>query len=291
MKVPVTILVMFIAASPAFGDCAFPKNDVEKENCRTDGVVPPSQWDILTAATWETARNGDLSIQGFATDISVNVGNAIQFKVKTPAAAYRLDIYRMGYYGGQGARLVTTIASSAPLPQVQPACLPDPDTTTKLVDCGNWAVSASWAVPVDAVSGIYFARLVRADTGGASHIFFIVRNDTKRSDLVFQTSDATWQAYNSYTANLYGCNGNTDITCRAFKVSYNRPSYTRQFNPNSWVFNAEYPMVRWLEANGYDVSYVSEVDIARYPNQLAGRKVFLSVGHNEYVSGEERANL
>ena len=62
-------------------------------------------------------------------------------------------------------------------------------------------MSGSWAVPATATSGIYFAKLVRLDTGGASHIVFIVRNDASTSDLVFQTSDTTWQAYNNYGGN------------------------------------------------------------------------------------------
>ena len=52
------------------------------------------------------------------------------------------------------------------------------------------------------MSGIYFAKLVRTDgTGGSSHIFFVVRNDASHSDLLFQTSDTTWQAYNDYGGN------------------------------------------------------------------------------------------
>src|SRR4051794_18684121 len=82
------------------------------------------------------------------------------------------------------------------LPQSQPACLTD--STTRLLDCGNWAISASWAVPSTAVSGIYFALLTRSDTGGKSQIFFVVRNDGSHSDLLFQTSDESWQAYNPY---------------------------------------------------------------------------------------------
>ena len=57
-------------------------------------------------------------------------------------------------------------------------------------------MSASWNVPADATSGIYFAKLVREDAAGSSHVFFIVRDDDGRSDLLFQTSDTTWQAYN-----------------------------------------------------------------------------------------------
>ena len=51
---------------------------------------------------------------------------------------------------------------------------------------------------------------------------------------------------------------------RAYKVSYNRPFNTRGgINGQDWVFNAEYPMVRWLEANGYNVSYFTGVDSDR----------------------------
>ena len=105
----------------------------------------------------------------------------------------------MGYYGGFGARKIATVTPSATLPQNQPACLTN--ATTGLIDCGNWAVSASWAVPSTAVSGIYFARVNRLDTGGASHIVFVVRDDSSHSDLLFQTSDTTWQAYNQYGGN------------------------------------------------------------------------------------------
>ena len=152
---------------------------------------PASEWDVTGGGA------GDPNLQGFATDISVNQGETVHFKIDTPYSAYHLDIYRMGYYGGDGARKVATVTPSASLPQTQPPCLDDP--TTGLTDCGNWAESASWAVPADAVSGIYFAKLVR--DGGASdgsHIFFIVRDDEGHSNLLFQTQDTTWEAYNQY---------------------------------------------------------------------------------------------
>ena len=83
----------------------------------------------------------------------------------TATRQWRLEIYRMGYYGGNGARLVATVNPSVPLPQVQPACFTD--SATGLVDCGNWALSASWTVPANATSGIYFAKAIRTDTGGS----------------------------------------------------------------------------------------------------------------------------
>lgn len=257
--------------------CSTGGNTIVCENGKPGN--PPSEWDIGGA--------GDPGIQGFATDISVNRGGTISFKVDTNATNYRFDIYRMGYYGGMGARKVATLTPSATLPQSQPSCLND--AATGLIDCGNWAVSGSWTVPASAASGIYFAKLVRPDTGGSSHVVFVVRDDASTSDLLFQTSDTTWQAYNNYGGNsLY----TGSPAGRAYKVSYNRPFNTRAVDGGQdWVFNAEYPMVRWLESNGYDVSYSTGVDSDRFGNLIRNHKTFLSVGHDEYWSGPQRANV
>lgn len=271
--------VSTIPAAPAAGSCAAPANTIMAENCLTGS--PASQWDVM--------NGGDSSIQGFATDISVNRGQTVNFKIDTLSTNYRLDIYRMGYYGGNGARQVTSLSPSVTLPQTQPACLNDP--ATGLNDCGNWAVSASWTVPITSTAGIYFARLTRLDTTGANHIFFIVRDDSSHSDLLFQTSDTTWQAYNEYGGNSLYAGGPGTNPGRAYKVSYNRPFTTRQTGWQDFFFNSEYPMVRWLESNGYDVSYISGIDTDRFGSLLLNHKVFMSVGHDEYWSGQQRTNV
>ncbi|MDI2130222.1 DUF4082 domain-containing protein [Yinghuangia seranimata] len=239
-------------------------------------------------STWDVSGSGTSSIQGFATEISVNVGETVHFKVKTPATGYRLDIYRLGYYGGNGARKITSVNPSVALPQNQPACNSD-DNTTGLYDCSNWAESASWAVPAGSVSGYYIAKLVRTDaTAGSSHIAFIVRDDASHSKMFMQASDTTWQAYNAYGGNdLYV----GQPAGRAYKVSYNRPFTTRGDNPEDWLFNAEYPMVRFLERNGYDVTYTTDTDSARRGQLIKNHQLFMSVGHDEYWSGEQRANV
>ena len=260
-------------APSAHASCAVPGNEIEAENCLPG--TPQNQWDV--------SGMGDSSIQGFATEISVPQGGTVHFKIDTDAASYQLEIYRMGYYGGDGARLVATVAHNGA--QTQPAC--QGEASTGLTDCGNWAESASWAVPATAVSGIYFAKVVRSN-GGASHIVFVVRDDDGNSDLLFQTSDTTWQAYNQFGGNsLYVGNP----VGRAYKVSYNRPFTTRGTGAEDWVFNAEYPMVRWLERNGYDVSYFTGVDTDARGAELLEHKGFLSVGHDEYWSGTQRANV
>ncbi|MGJ7442278.1 DUF4082 domain-containing protein [Aquipuribacter sp. MA13-6] len=276
LAVLASTMVVASGASAAAEACAAGQNTVACENSKPGS--PSSEWDIAGA--------GDESIQGFSTDISVDLGHRVDFKIDTDASAYTIDVYRLGWYDGDGARKVATLTPSAPLPQQQPACASDPSTL--LYDCGTWAVSASWDVPSDAVSGVYVARPARADTGGASHIPFVVRDSTSTSDIVFQTSDTTWHAYNRYGgANLYnGANG------RAVKVSYNRPITTRgDVEGRDYLFANEYPMIRFLERNGYDMSYISGIDTDRHGDLLTNHRTFLSVGHDEYWSGAQRANV
>ena len=111
----------------------------------------------------------------------------------------------------------------------------------------------------------------------------MVRNDSRSSDIVFQTSDTTWQAYNDWGgASFYG-------QARASAISYNRP-FTSTF-PHS-PLGPEFAAIQWLERNGYDVAYISGVDTAdRNGAALLNHDVFLSVGHDEYWSGEQRANV
>jgi hypothetical protein len=282
-----TLLVGFGYANVAFAatQCGSPQNAIVAENCLTGN--PASEWDI------SPNNAGDPTIQGFATDISVNQGGTIAFKINTNAKAYTINIYRLGYYGGMGARKVATITPSVPLPQTQPACLTD--SSTGLTDCGNWSVTATWQVPTTATSGVYFAHIERTDTGGDSHIVFIVRNDSSHSDVLYQTSDETWEAYNYYgTGSLYGPGSPTyDLSSRAYKVSYNRPFLTRSFavESDTWLFGPEFPMIQWLEQNGYDVTYFTGVDAARNGSLIKNHKIYMDSGHDEYWSGPHRTNV
>jgi hypothetical protein len=257
-------------------------------------IVAENQLPGTPASVWSVAGGGDPSLQGFSTDISVNHGQTVSFKIDDQAdVPYHIDIYRLGYYQGNGARLITTIPASQTLDQVQPAPLSDP--STGLVDAGNWAVSASWAVPATATSGLYIARLTRDDTGGASLVYFVVRADDLHSDILFQTSDETWQAYNTWggSSSLYQ-NGSLPSGGGA-AVSYNRPlnidATTGGYGDYTSPMHSEYPMIRFLEQNGYDVSYFTAVDAARNGNLILNHQVYMDVGHDEYWSAEQRNNV
>jgi hypothetical protein len=276
------------AAAPAAAQtpCA---NPVACENARPGS--PPERW--------YQAGGGDRSIEGFTTSMSTNVGGTVAFKIKSETANYRIDIYRLGYYGGDGARLV-----AADVPHTgtgaQPPCATQ--ASTGLVDCGTWSVSASWNVPATAVSGVYVAALEREDPPGFNQIVFVVRDDASHSAITVQTSDTTWQAYNTYSdtqgrQSLYVCSelcppGNPSTYKAAYKVSYNRPLRTADDSPGSWLFTgAEYSMIRFLEANGYDVSYVSGADVESRGPLLRNHGLFVSSGHDEYWSAGQRSNV
>ncbi len=277
-----------IATASSESECSAAANPIVCENAKPG--TPRSEWEV--------SGIGDSTIQGYATSMSVNVGQTESFKIDTPASSYHINILRLGYYDGDGARLIASnIKPTASLPQSQPACLTN--SSTGLIDCGNWGVSASWAVPSTAVSGVYIALLVRNDTGGESQIPFVVRNDASHSEILLQTSDETWQAYNAYGGNsLYTCTvdcppGNPEGYKGAYAVSYNRPwdGSLVTDDGQSYIWYAEYQMMYWLEANGYNVSYTSQSEVDNNGSLLKNHKVFMSSGHDEYWAAGERSNV
>ncbi|RZS40925.1 Ig-like domain-containing protein [Herbihabitans rhizosphaerae] len=266
----------------AAGPCDAPTNPIVCENSKPG--TPRDSWFV-------ESYYGD--IEGFATQASVQPGERLDFKIKTPSTDYEVDILRIGYYGGAGARQITTLLPSVNLPQNQPQCAYQ--SNVGLVDCGNWAVSTSWQLPTTAVPGFYVANFIRNDGAGASQYPFVVRSDASHSEIVIQTSDQTWQAYNMYgdrpginEYSLYGGGWPGSSDGRAYKVSYNRPH--RQSGTASYL-NAEYPLIRFMERNGYDVSYLTSVDINRNPGLLLNHKVYISSGHDEYVTGTQRTAI
>ena len=66
---------------------------------------------------------------------------------------YSVSIYRMGYYGGAGARLMRSLGP------LQGTTEPTPkDADRNLVEC-NWKVGFSLEIPQDWLSGVYLGKL------------------------------------------------------------------------------------------------------------------------------------
>ena len=143
------------------------------------------------------------------------------------------------------------------------------------------------------------AQLVRddsADKGGESQIFFVVTNNESTAPIVLKTSDETWEAYNAYGGNsLYSCTkfcpeGEPEGYKAAYSVSYNRPfdGTLPTDDGKSDPFYSEYQLIRFLEKQGYNMTYTSQSDIVEHPELLLHHKVFISSGHDEYWSATER---
>jgi hypothetical protein len=228
-----------------------------------------------------TANNHE--IEGYASLTSVNAGSQISFFVNTIDPQYTMTIYRLGYYGGLGGRQMTQPVTLSGIAQP----IPTPDPTYGTVEC-QWTDPYVFTVPGNWVSGVYVVKLVGSQSGKQRYITFDVRNDNRVSDLIFQSSVSTYQAYNAWGGkSLYAYNSTNGVD--AVKVSFNRPYDDGQGSGNllSW----ELDMVAFLEQEGYDVVYTTSVDTHESPSQLLLHKGFLSVGHDEYWSYEMRTNV
>jgi hypothetical protein len=244
-------------------------------------------------------------IEGYASATSVARGEQINFLVNTTNSAYVLDVYRIGWYGGTGARQVFG-------PVVVPGtvqAIPAIQSNTLLVECA-WTNPFTLTVtnnpddPTDWASGAYVAKLTGLEDGYQSYIIFAVRDDERASDLLAQMSFSTYEAYNPWGGtSLYGT---VVVPTAGKKVSFNRPfgrwqaPWLRQQWTGSGDFFASHDtgqagwecnLVRWLEREGYDVSYCTSLDVHARTNLLLHHKAFISMGHDEYWSYPMRMNV
>jgi hypothetical protein len=176
------------------GPCDFQNggNPIACENTHTGASA--ANWDIVDGDHQNDAdktNKPDPDLVGFATSMSVNKGSTISFKVNTTAPTYSVDIYRIGYYNGAGARLLASLGTFTGVSQPQCTEETTGSAPTGLVDCDNWSVSASWSVPSDVTSGVYVAKLTRLPLPASgpkltNHIIFVVRDDASHSAVLFQ---------------------------------------------------------------------------------------------------------
>ena len=238
---------------------------------------------------WKIANQASTEIAGYAGATSVNKGGSLPIFVSLAQPGnFTIEVYRLGYYGGAGGTLVTTSGQINGI--TQNACIIT-DLMTNLVEC-NWSTSYTLQVGADWTSGLYIGKLIDQSSGKQSQVWFVVRDDSSKSDVLFQSCFNTFNAYsNTGGYSLYGFNSIGGQ--RALKVSYDRPfsETTTQTDEFNNLLRWEYNMARWLESQGYDVSYVTNLDVHSNPNLLSQHKVFLSVGHDEYWSLEERNNV
>ncbi len=229
-------------------------------------------------------------IEGYCSRQSVSAGETIDIMVSTdPALPYEIEIFRMGYYDGRGARLMKTIGP------LQGSVQPTPEPGEKNLHECQWEPATQLTIPEDWLSGVYLGRLSTLPGSDdlpywQSYVVFIVTDD-RPADILFQCSDNTWQAYNKWP-NKYSIYTHPKGTQGPWAdVSFDRPyaregQFTGVVNDPLTVGSGEFlpfefPMAYWLEKHGYDVTYCSNSDMLT-PDRGLKCKTFVSIGHDEY---------
>ena len=222
-------------------------------------------------------------IEGYAWTESLYPTQQVTFYVSTTAPRYKAQIFRIGWYGGDGGRLMYTVTH---LPGEQYP-IPKPQSSTGLVVC-HWPAAFTLKVPPDWTSGFYLVKLT-AYHGSQSYIPFIVKQPgPARSPLIMLDETGTSEAYNwwggtsLFTNTHYRAGSAQAFAHRAVEVSFLRP-FAQNFGAG-WFLSWEIHTVRWLEKNGYYVSYASELDVNDNPDILLNRKGIIIAGHDEYWS-------
>lgn len=231
---------------------------------------------------WAMGADASGPVQVYLDRVSARAGDTVAVKVSSDAPhAVRWVLYRLGWYGGAGARRV---ADGGPA-QVgrQPPC--PMEAGTGMVRCA-WATAFQVTVPAGAVSGYFAVKVLRDD--GWAVLAPLVVVDARPADLLVQAAVNTWEAYNAWGGeSLYEDASRTLPGGLGARVSFDRPYGTA--NGLGLALRYELPFARFLERAGYDVAYTTDVDVSRGgAAHLLRAGAFLSVGHDEYWSGETR---
>lgn len=259
-------------------------NPIQAENAlpgTTDWLIP-------------NASEAKTEIQGYAGAESAGAGQTLTFyvSVQYPHDSYTVKIYRLGWYGGAGGRLMQSLSETG---QNQgyydwstytivncPTCTID--SYTHMVDAG-WKPSFHITIPANWVSGLYVAKLTTSE-GKQEYVHFTVTGNP-HSTYIATMPDNTTEAYNDWGGYSLYHGPDQRLATRAFKVSLNRPALGWWFGYGAGLTQV-IDAVRWLERNGYDVSYISTVDLNDHPEQLLNHRAYLSLGHDEYWSAAMR---
>jgi hypothetical protein len=238
------------------------------------------------ARDWFRKMAPEATIEGYASQLSLAPGDTLALHVSTkPANSYRVEIYRLGWYHGAGARRLACLPFCGGGKEGHPRSVPAADRNGEVT--ANWPVTDSLTIPDSWVSGTYEAELVLTsgpNRGDAYYSPFVVRAPPSRNaKILLQVPVNTWEAYNDWGGKSLYHGANERYELRAYKVSFVRPFSHNFFEIQSPLYWT-YPFVRFLERQGYDVSYTTDVDTDREPAELLRHQLLIASGHSEYWS-------
>jgi hypothetical protein len=225
-----------------------------------------------------TAWQGRLvsGVELYGTEITAAPGDQIHLHVSTDLR-YRIVVYRLGWYGGTGARQVACLPSCAG--DEQGHLQGGADTPASQPQRANWPVTDVVQTGEDWTSGYYLVEAVLAGRPAVPLVattYFVLRQSTTAppSQILVHVPVNTWEAYNSWGGrSLYNFTME-----RAYRVSFERPFDHQAATPLWW----EIQLVRFLEREGYDVSYATDIDTDANPWSLFEHRLVIVAGHDEY---------
>jgi hypothetical protein len=226
---------------------------------------------------------GPHAIEGYTGQASVLPGEKITLYVSTTSRSFKVMAFRMGWYGGDLARLVWRSGTVRGRRQSKPA-LVKPTNTVE----ARWGPSVT--IPTDGwPEGCYLLRL-DSESGPQRFVPVTVRSAKTTGKTVFKNAVETWQAYNMWGGyDLYnGPGGIADYNNRSLAVSLDRP-YDK--NGAYYFLFDERKVIALAERLGVPLAYVTGMDIEGDPHLLDGASALISPGHDEYWSPPERASV
>ncbi len=228
------------------------------------------------------------AIEGYADHAGAGAGETVRLYVSTEARWFRVEAYRMGWYGGRRGRLVWRSGRLAGRRQAGPVT----DPITNMTEA-RWQPSLRVRVGPRWPPGAYLLKLV-ASSGAERYVPLTVTDASSGAALVLMNAVTTWQAYNDWGGrNLYwGPGGPVDYAHRSRVASFDRP-YRAGMGAADFLGN-ELPLISLAEREGLDVTYWTDADLHRHPERLVRHRGLVSLGHDEYWStamrrGAERA--
>jgi hypothetical protein len=256
-------------------------------------------------------------IRGYPERSTVVGGDDLVLRVSTGAPEFRVDLYRFG----RAVAPVAPLFSSEWLPgRARPDHLPHEDWGREGEGLAGEALPAwpSYRLTIRRQwpPGVYVADLVEGDGRGRelaggrppttdgrhAKALFVVRGSspTPRCPILYKLPLFTYHAYNCVSDRgwcLYSIPEAGKLPRSVPpSVSLRRPGGGTggipwdigNFDPfdptpRQTFVHWDGPFVRWLEENGYEVDYCTDLDLHRAgPDLLAGRRLLVSAGHDEY---------
>lgn len=284
----------------------------------TSGVptVAPGPNSIADENTLPATNNGNYflgtnatsaQVSGYTDQVSYLPGDTVNFQVfSEDTGLAQVEIYRRGFYNDErnGARNVLGNGDGyiAITPTVQSS--PSVDGTTGATVC-SWTTNASWTIPADATSGLYYVVYRRTDTTAFSSGHFVVREATVTGKAVVVLPDVgSHQPYNVFglptdhgdraTGSWHGLDlyqdgqdgATANFAHRGYAVSFDRPYSTQATQDMTYINDSTVGQICFMEAQGYNITYISDFDLEGNPHLLEDAAQVIMSGHHEYMTDD-----